>query len=330
MNCLVTRPFECLNMLFYSPFRRPTREHLLLLTFLIAFVLTSLSQADRIGGTTEPTRISGQVSGANHKDLQVFAVPNNPQSTPALPPGAQVVEHVIIILQENRTPDNLFHDEKLIAKGADIATRGLNSKGERIRLTPVAMSAGYDLNHSHHSFVMMYHRGKMDGANFIPVHCGQHCPPHPQFKYVKPSNVLPYFEMAEQYTFADRMFQTNQGASFPAHQFLLAGTSAPTATSNLFAAEDVVGFEHANWDMGCAGPPQTSVRLIDPSGDESRKMFPCFEHPTLTDLLDNRGLTWRYYATAPKSIWTAPNSIQHIRFGADWANVILPQQKKAA
>ena len=44
-------------------------------------------------------------------------------------------------------------------------------------------------------------------------------PPNPQFKYVNPSEVAPYFQLAEQYTFADRMFQTNQGPSFPAHQF---------------------------------------------------------------------------------------------------------------
>jgi hypothetical protein len=67
--------------------------------------------------------------------------------------------------------------------------------------------------------------------------------------------------------------------------------------------------------------------MIDPAGDESQEMFPCFEHPTLTDLLDNQNFTWRYYATAPNSIWTAPNSIDHIRFGSDWANVILPQTR---
>ena len=62
--------------------------------------------------------------------------------------------------------------------------------------------------------------------------------PNPQFMYVKPADVQPYFALAEQYTFGDRMFQTNQGPSFPAHQFIISGTSAPTATSPLFAAEN--------------------------------------------------------------------------------------------
>src|SRR6202521_4196974 len=202
------------------------------------------------------------------------------------------IQYVVVIFQENRTSDNLFHG----LPGADIANTGVNSKGQIIPLKPIPLVNNYDLGHSHKAFVQMYDKGRMDGADKVGILCNKgakNCPPpNPQFKYVNPSDVAPYFQMAEQYTFADRMFQTNQGASFPAHQFILAGTSAPTASSNLFAAEDVIGFEHANWDMGCAGSPKVLVRMIDPAGDESQKMFPCFEHPTLTDLLDNQNLTW--------------------------------------
>jgi phospholipase C len=51
--------------------------------------------------------------------------------------------------------------------------------------------------------------------------------------------VQPYFEIARNYGFANRMFQTNQGPSFPAHQFLFGGTSQPSADSPLFAAENM-------------------------------------------------------------------------------------------
>jgi phospholipase C len=114
--------------------------------------------------------------------------------------------------------------------------------------------------------------------------------------------------MAEKYTFADRMFQTNQGPSFPAHQFIISGTSAPTATSNLFAAENPVG---GGTIAGCIAAPAETVGMIDPAGNET-PMYPCFEHPTLTDLLDAASLTWRYYAPSAGSIWTAPNAIQHM------------------
>jgi len=50
-------------------------------------------------------------------------------------PPSQKIQHVVV-LQENRTPDNLFPDAKLIAAGADIQNFGVNSKGTQITLTP--------------------------------------------------------------------------------------------------------------------------------------------------------------------------------------------------
>lgn len=148
--------------------------------------------------------------------------------------------------------------------------------------------------------------------------------------YVNPSDVQPYFQMAEQYTFGDRMFQTNQGPSFPAYQFIISGTSAPTATSNLFAAENPLGYG------GCIAPVGSTVQLIDPSGTESSSQYPCFEHPTLSDLLDAKAISWRYYTPSAGSIWTGPDAIQHICqaqtqngklvcTGSAWRNVIIPQ-----
>jgi phospholipase C len=242
------------------------------------------------------------------------------------PPGQGKIEHVVIIFQENRTPDNLFHG----LPGADIANSGLNTAGQTIPLSPIALANSYDLSHAHKAFVLMYDNGKMDGANRVRPTCetdATSClPPNPQYQYVEPSDVQPYFQMAEQYTFGDRMFQTNEGPSFPAHQFIIAGTSAPTATSDLFAAENPIltgGNAFAN--AGCAAPSNETVALIDPFGNENQSQFPCFEHQTLGDLLDAAGISWKYYAPSSGSIWTAPNAIQHVRYGADWANVIIPE-----
>jgi phospholipase C len=229
------------------------------------------------------------------------------------------IQHVVLIVQENRTPDNLFQDPVLIGRHADIAQSGLNSQGQTIPLTqidlgrPAASPDTYDLDHSHKGFEEMYDGGKMDGADTVAINCGTppapNCPPpNPQFRYVNPSDVQPYFTMAEQYTFGDRMFQTNQGPSFPAHQFLISGTSAPTASSTLFAAETPDPYE----TTGCVSIPTGRVSLIDSSGKEASQQYPCFEHPTLTDLLDAKNLTWRYYSPKLGYMWTAPNAIQHM------------------
>lgn len=63
--------------------------------------------------------------------------------------------------------------------------------------------------------------------------------------------------------------------------------------------------------------------MIDPNGEENQQIYPCFEHPTLPDLLDKAGVSWRYYTPSATLLWTAPNAISHLRFGADWKNVIL-------
>src|SRR5580704_12405716 len=63
------------------------------------------------------------------------------------PPPTQKIQHVVIIFQENRTPDNLFQDPKLIAAGADIQNFGIDSTGERITLTPAPLASDFDPSH---------------------------------------------------------------------------------------------------------------------------------------------------------------------------------------
>ena len=136
---------------------------------------------------------------------------SNPLPMPR--PSSGKIQHVVVIFQENRTPDNLFHG----LPNADIANSGLNSKGQTIPLVPISLVTGYDLGHTHSSFTIQYDSGKMDGADKNSVGCAPGvigcAPPNPEFMYVSPSEVAPYFQMAERYTFADRMFQTNQGPS---------------------------------------------------------------------------------------------------------------------
>jgi phospholipase C len=263
--------------------------------------------------------------------------------------GGLTIQHVVIIFQENRTPDNLFQDPVLVLRGADIQNFGVNSTGQTIQLSPIDLGTkgsnpdNYDLLHTHNAFLSMCDLNAatgvcaMDGADLIPAGCAEGvtgcAPANPQFMYVKPGDVQPYFTMAEQYTFADRMFQTNQGPSFPAHQFIISGTSAPSATSSSFASENPTGAPGSS--AGCLAPPTEIVQLIDPTGNQSETMYPCFEHRTLTDLLNTANISWRYYTPGAGSIWTAPNAIQHMCgpnvpppnatacTGSDWTNHVV-------
>src|SRR5438105_7612199 len=71
------------------------------------------------------------------------------------------IEHVVVIFQENRTPDNLFHG----LPNGDIANSGKNSQGQTVPLTPISLVSNYDLNHTHAGFRSMWDGGKMDGAD---------------------------------------------------------------------------------------------------------------------------------------------------------------------
>ncbi len=299
------------------------------------------TNATLTAATTPTTAVSSYSISVTGTDTNNLAPSNGPLSlTLAVAP---LFQHIVIILQENRTPDNLFQDPVLIARGADIASSGINSLGQIIPLSPINLGTvganpdNYDLDHSNTAFVSMYDGGKMDGADLVKCTptAGTTCPPNSQFMYVSPADVQPYFALAEQYTFGDRMFQTNESSSYSSHQFIIAGTSAPTATSPLFASS----IPYPKGAAGCIAAPGTLVTMIDATGSttNSPPEYPCFEHQTLMDLLDSAGVTWRYYGPGAGSIWNGPNSIDHICqpeningslycTGPDWTkNVVYPE-----
>jgi phospholipase C len=245
-------------------------------------------------------------------------------------------QHVVVIVQENRTPDNLFQGLCSAPYGAcavpptlsapyDIQTANWKTTTGTINPSTVPLASTYDLMHSHDAFNSMCDlvdgtrpRCKMDGADGIACYPakGSTCPPYPEFMYVDNSagTLNPYLSLATQYGWANYMFQTNQGNSFPAHQFIFGGTSAPSAgddANGVFASENMTPYKSP---AGCAAPSTTQVELISPNsvpppiGIENSSMFPCFEHQTLADLVSD----WKYYAVTADFIWTAPNAIEHI------------------
>src|SRR5579863_9739695 len=72
--------------------------------------------------------------------------------------------NVVVIFQENRSPDNLFGSNPNFLPGVDIATSGVNSQGQTIPLTAIPLANNYDLSHAHAAFVSMYAKGNMTGA----------------------------------------------------------------------------------------------------------------------------------------------------------------------
>jgi phospholipase C len=252
-----------------------------------------------------------------------------PPLLPASPSGpSSKIQHVVIIVQENRSVDNLFHG----LPGANTANYGYNSLGQQVTLQPVPLAARYDISHEHSAFLTEYADGKLNGFNLAKSRCPRpyKCPPPGlrAYAYVPQSDVQPYFSLAEQYAFADRLFQTNQGPSFPAHQYIVSGTSTISPGSQLRASENPKT-PSGRFTGGCNSPPGSLVTLIDENGNENRQAYPCFDRPALSDLIEAQSLTWSYYQThGGPGLWNAYDAIMHVRDGGGYRkHVIAPPEQ---
>jgi phospholipase C len=272
-------------------------------------------------------------------------------------PYPNPIKHIVLVIQENRTPDTLFQSlltySGINPANYDLASSGLalvNGQDEMVPLISRPLMSDFDLGHSHGDFETMWDNGAMDGANSIPDNCdagaidcqnggaGEFL----SYEYVQASDIGPYLELASQYGWANYMFQTNQGASYVAHQILFSATSAPTPE------DDAMGIYIAGipgqppgsnylgvYDTGCLAPLGESQGEIDPQSapnfiaihNNPLGTF-CFQHDSMATLLDAAQLSWKYYAAGTLNpypndptkngynpqgdMFTAPNSIYSI------------------
>jgi phospholipase C len=246
------------------------------------------------------------VAGCSSYDVR----PSPPvAASKVLPVAGSPIQHIVVIMQENRSFDNLFNG----FPGADTVPSGLD-KGVSIPLVPVSLADGRDLEHSHRRWWKDWDLGAMD--DFAQSDARPDTLP---YSYVPEEDVEPYWTLARVYTLGDRMFQSNTGPSFVAHQYMIAGQSGDVA-------ENPTG---TVW--GCDAAPGSTAALIGPNGTELPGVYPCFDYQTIADLLDAKGVTWRYYAPGADSsffVLSAFQAIRHIRFGSDWKdNVVSPQNR---
>jgi phospholipase C len=238
--------------------------------------------------------------------------------------GAGRIAHVVYIVQENRSFDNLFQGYP----GADTVSSGKNSKGRTIELAPSSLVAEYVIDHSAQSMF-----AACDGTGRLP---GTKCrmdgfdrevsyggPPNPQYVYVPHKDSKPYFDMAHEWVLADRMFQSQLDESFIAHQYVIAAQAASG-----------VNLPAGKWGCGGGGGDVvfTVTKDRNPRGQQEEA---CFDYQTLGDELDGAGRSWRFYtskydspSSAGGAYWSGYQAIRHIYYGPDWLkDVITPQAR---
>ncbi|MGB0080059.1 MAG: alkaline phosphatase family protein, partial [Terracidiphilus sp.] len=137
------------------------------------------------------------VAGCN-ANIMFAPSPPVPESTVSPIPGSPI-QHIVVIMQENRSFDNLFNG----FPGADTAQTGMNGS-QSIALAPVSLGDSRDLEHSHLRWAQDWDNGNMDGF----AQSGA-SPATLPYSYVPEKDVEEYWTLARQYVLGDRMFQSN-------------------------------------------------------------------------------------------------------------------------
>jgi phospholipase C len=235
------------------------------------------------------------------------------------------IKHVVIVIQENRSFDNLFQGYP----GADTRSYGYDTNGKKIALVPIGLETTWDLQHDSGGFIAACHgTGKypgthcrMNGFNDEWESCYTNCPRHPQYGYVPHRETRPYFAIGRQYVLADKMFASNfDTSSFISHQYIIAAQ-----------AMSAVNYPYGAW--GCQGGPADTLPMVGPERQiPSGYIRACFNDKSLGEELDNAGLSWRFY-TSPiygslGGIWSAYEANRHVYYGPDWKkDIVTPQTR---
>ncbi len=235
--------------------------------------------------------------------------------------GAGKIEHVVIVVQENRSFDDLFAGYP----GADTVSSGKTKAGKTIALKPVSLTTQYDIDHSATAmFAACDGTGKVPGTNCKMDAFDQERllggPRNGQYVYVPHGETKPYFEMAHEWVLGDRMFQSHLDESFVSHQYIIAG-QAQSSVNVPFVP-----------DWGCDGGKRSFVQTIGKDRVFGKTQRACFDYMTLGDELDGAGLSWRFYTSKISNpadgVWSGYQAVRHIRYGPDWKKDVITPQKR--
>jgi len=257
--------------------------------------------------------------------------------------SSKYIQHVVIVIQENRSFDNFFATYPGAdgatggcMKGSDAQPRaqstsshGCPSGDKWVPLKEEDLSEPCDWSHGRKNFLADYDDGAMDG--FGSEGGGNKCKGEEAgtkvYVYTNPSQIAPYWTIANQYVLADHMFQTQGSGSFTAHQDLIAGGTILNATKT----HSVVDFPNS-MPWGCDNPDLKTVTSLlkwehhKVQGVYNGGPFPCFSYATLRDLLDAKKVSWTYYLppepNGTGALWNAFDAINAVRNGPEWGTNI--------
>jgi phospholipase C len=223
------------------------------------------------------------------------------------------IRHVVVVVKENHTFDNYFGS----FPGAE---------GNAICPTPAGalpcphapLRTPRDLCHEHSCALTEWNGGAMNG--WAQVSGSSSNGDNLAWAQYQEADIPNYWAYARAFTLADHFFADPLGPSFPGHMEVLAAQGAwalGNPNTDLF---------HPFW--GCDQSFWSSVTVLDHGTAVQKSVFPCFDIPSIPDLLPPT-ITWKFYGSnfyVFPEIWSMFDAIKRIRNGAGWANVVHESQ----
>jgi len=232
---------------------------------------------------------------------------------------ATPIEHVVFVIKENRTFDNMFGR----FPGANGVTVGID-RGEPRTLTRAVDAIEQDIKHCYECALQAWNGGEMDGFATISD-------PADRYAYTQylPEDLPNYWRWASSFVLGDNFFASAQGPSFPNHLYTIAAQSGGTHENPIQDIE-LLRERHRETGLfkawGCDSMEQAYVPVVDSEGVE-KKVAPCFDFLTEGDLLTEAEIPWAYYAATQEQngyLWSAYD-VRHIREDPEfWQRHIFP------
>jgi phospholipase C len=235
----------------------------------------------------------------------VLAFAQEAVEVPATP-----IQHVVIIIKENRSFDQYFGKYP----GANGATTGKTSKGQVVTLGSTPDKMPYDLGHGWSDTHKAMDGGKMDGFDLVSD--GNKNGVLLGYTQMDQTSIPNYWSYAQHYALGDAMFSSLAGPSFGNHLYTVGAQSA-----------GVIGIPNGGSSWGCDAPAKSRVLVMDAQGKTTRQ-YPCFEFQTLGDLMTAAGVSWLYYAPGqgqPGYQWNTYDAVKHVRNGSMWTTNVVPE-----
>jgi phospholipase C len=297
------------------------------------------------GTSVTPTPLFSLAPGSTPTPVPTLA----PGSSPTPSPGPTTfttnpIKHIVIIIQENRPFDDLFHGfTEASGAVANYATACPDKEGNMHALEEVPYENLFDPNNYHADFEADYDGGKNDGFYDNNASISEADTANNGCAYLPQTEVQPYWDMATEGSLAENAFHGVTGPTYPSHLMFVAASSTYDGNPMHRVIDSPT---QASLGWGCEDPnPTEMVGTLNAQGQEVPGPFPCYSIPTLADLLQMNNNTWHFYSgpvQAPNSPITAGGqtvttpggnlealaSYRQIYYGSTWStNAIQPEER---